>query len=400
VSLGIPAVLAPALFARAFSWLFLVYSAFCLIASELLLLVLGIEQHNLPVVGAGLILGLPGFVLWRIFAGHAHVLWGVAYLVSLGATLTYATTLVIGSLPEVDSTVFTPLFLASAALPLVCGISRTRLGRTLWALGGYLVALLATGTASWLAGVPWVADARLAIVVALELAGILLMPALIARSARVQPVVDALADSLEAQAVEAQVVRRAASNAHDTLLATLAALGMAQPGRLDPQLREDIEGELARFHSDAWAANLASGPQAGVPAPIAPTDIDELVTEMAARGVLVRVSGSPASLGVLDPDRRAVALAALSQSLANVAVHANTDSAELVLFLDREAGVLSLSVVDGGVGFDIDAVQPDRLGLRLSVRDRIESIGGSVRVWSRPGQGTALMMLLPLEVQS
>ena len=37
----------------------------------------------------------------------------------------------------------------------------------------------------------------------------------------------------------------------------------------------------------------------------------------------------------------------------------------------------------------------DRLGLRQSVRKRIERLGGSVVIWSRPGAGTSVLLTLP-----
>jgi signal transduction histidine kinase len=57
---------------------------------------------------------------------------------------------------------------------------------------------------------------------------------------------------------------------------------------------------------------------------------------------------------------------------------------------------IAVTVIDGGVGFDVDSVPEDRMGIKLSVRNRIEQSGGSVRIWSSPGQGTAVMLQLPV----
>jgi signal transduction histidine kinase len=54
-----------------------------------------------------------------------------------------------------------------------------------------------------------------------------------------------------------------------------------------------------------------------------------------------------------------------------------------------------VTVIDGGSGFDVDGVPDDRMGLKFSVRDRIQQQGGTVRIWSNEGQGTAVMMQLP-----
>jgi len=55
-------------------------------------------------------------------------------------------------------------------------------------------------------------------------------------------------------------------------------------------------------------------------------------------------------------------------------------------------------VIDQGVGFDVDAVPSDRLGLRASVVRRVEDAGGTVRIWSKPNSGTSVLITLPSEV--
>jgi signal transduction histidine kinase len=57
---------------------------------------------------------------------------------------------------------------------------------------------------------------------------------------------------------------------------------------------------------------------------------------------------------------------------------------------------LAVTIIDGGQGFNVDTVPEDRMGLKLSVRDRIEQCGGRVRIWSNSGQGTAVMLQLPI----
>ena len=52
-------------------------------------------------------------------------------------------------------------------------------------------------------------------------------------------------------------------------------------------------------------------------------------------------------------------------------------------------------VIDHGVGFDPNAVPSARLGLRNSVVGRIEALGGGVRVWSQPGSGASVLIVMP-----
>ena len=52
-------------------------------------------------------------------------------------------------------------------------------------------------------------------------------------------------------------------------------------------------------------------------------------------------------------------------------------------------------IVDHGVGFGPEDVASDRFGLRASMVSRIEAHGGTVRVWSRPGSGTSVLISMP-----
>jgi signal transduction histidine kinase len=58
---------------------------------------------------------------------------------------------------------------------------------------------------------------------------------------------------------------------------------------------------------------------------------------------------------------------------------------------------LTLSVVDDGAGFDVDAVWGKGLGL-VSMKERLEAIGGSLEIRSTPGLGTRVEATAPLDV--
>jgi signal transduction histidine kinase len=55
-------------------------------------------------------------------------------------------------------------------------------------------------------------------------------------------------------------------------------------------------------------------------------------------------------------------------------------------------------IIDGGKGFSERETSVDRLGLRQSVRKRIETVGGTVQVWSTPGTGTSILIRLPATI--
>src|SRR5690606_8202612 len=82
------------------------------------------------------------------------------------------------------------------------------------------------------------------------------------------------------------------------------------------------------------------------------------------------------------------------QCLANVIKHSGVMKAEVAVYgSDSEVSVM---IVDDGSGFEVNAVGPDRLGLRASVRRRIEAVGGTVQLWSTPGSGTSVLIRVPV----
>lgn len=59
-----------------------------------------------------------------------------------------------------------------------------------------------------------------------------------------------------------------------------------------------------------------------------------------------------------------------------------------------EGGVV-IEVTDNGVGFDTRRVSSERLGLRVSIRDRVANVGGRVTVESARGAGTTVIIAWP-----
>ncbi len=81
------------------------------------------------------------------------------------------------------------------------------------------------------------------------------------------------------------------------------------------------------------------------------------------------------------------------EAMQNVAKHAGRE-ARAVIRLWQEDGRLCFEVVDSGLGFDLAAV-PRRHGL-VNMSDRIEAVGGTFRLSSRPGHGTAVRGSVPI----
>jgi len=80
------------------------------------------------------------------------------------------------------------------------------------------------------------------------------------------------------------------------------------------------------------------------------------------------------------------------EALHNVVKHANASSATIRIVRDGDR--VQLAVTDDGAGFDPDAVPRGHLGL-IGMRQRVDLVGGDLRVESRPGLGTTIEASVP-----
>ena len=81
-----------------------------------------------------------------------------------------------------------------------------------------------------------------------------------------------------------------------------------------------------------------------------------------------------------------------SEAIQNVAKHAGP-SAQVKLGLQHNHGMLVVRIEDDGRGFD-PAQTPDGTGLR-NIRERVQTLDGTLRLASTPGHGTILTIWLP-----
>jgi PAS domain S-box-containing protein len=80
------------------------------------------------------------------------------------------------------------------------------------------------------------------------------------------------------------------------------------------------------------------------------------------------------------------------EALHNIVKHANASNAALRIF--RDGGHVRLSVSDDGIGFAPDEVPRGHLGL-IGMRQRVDLVGGELRVQSRTGNGTLIEASVP-----
>ncbi|RZT62329.1 signal transduction histidine kinase [Microcella alkaliphila] len=184
--------------------------------------------------------------------------------------------------------------------------------------------------------------------------------------------------------------RSAAAVVHDTVLSDLAAIAHGD-GALDERMRDRIRADLTRLEG-------ASATDTGTVS-ILPREgtfgraLLDLVEDYRWRGGRIDLAGTELLTDDALPPVVAEALhAAVAATLDNVRRHASAHHVELTLGGDDDR--LTVLVVDDGLGFDVDAVAVDRLGLRESIIGRMERAGGSARIWSSEA-GTTVLLSAP-----
>ncbi len=75
------------------------------------------------------------------------------------------------------------------------------------------------------------------------------------------------------------------------------------------------------------------------------------------------------------------------EAFSNIVKHSRASSVQACL--EGDTCWLELRITDDGRGFDPDTVSADHMGLRI-MQERMQAIGGTVRVTSEPGRGTAV----------
>ena len=83
--------------------------------------------------------------------------------------------------------------------------------------------------------------------------------------------------------------------------------------------------------------------------------------------------------------------------MTNVARHAHTQETQVLMVFNEE--LIELQISDQGVGFNPDLLTtfPNRLGL-TGMKERVESVGGKLEIWSMPQRGTTVKMSISTQV--
>lgn len=206
--------------------------------------------------------------------------------------------------------------------------------------------------------------------------------------------------------------RRLARELHDGLGQTLTALknqlerlerkaaaedgGAAAAGEIQAGLADSVELARGALNETRELSRLLRPPVLDdlglLPA------LAWLARTLEQRTGLAVTVGTEGVDGRLEPDLETLVFRLVQEALTNVLKHAGTAAAEVRLA--RRGGTLELRVADAGAGFDAAALLDREEGARgtglRSMRDRVELFGGRLEVWSAPGRGTTVAVVLPL----
>ncbi|MBA3532368.1 MAG: sensor histidine kinase, partial [Ardenticatenales bacterium] len=129
------------------------------------------------------------------------------------------------------------------------------------------------------------------------------------------------------------------------------------------------------------------------PAVLITTELGELLRQLAAAAMgrtRLPVSVAIEGAGLLLPGVQVALYRIAQEALNNVTKHANATEASIDLRFEPEG--VTLHIRDNGRGFDLDKVNPERLG-RDIMRERAGAIGATLEIKSQLGQGTDIFVI-------
>lgn len=386
--LGLPDHLALRGVSRAFSRASHAVALVCLLGAFAIALSIQIAQPDLLLWPAVLAL-VPFLAALVLLIRRRTSFFAATYLLVGGASVYwYAVTgiFVVEDASRTDSLV---LSLPKVAL-IAVGSGAIAFRSALWAIAGFVIGELATILAASQTSGVIVADGTTIVCLAITLAVLALVSLNRLRTSGAQSSVTRAARDEQLAAVRFRIEAQASAIMHDTVLGHLAALAVARHGPLAPELGARIARDLEVLVGEEWLQGPTGEHRESR---WRDSSLFQAIEEVRDLGLTVEVSGDVGVLDGVDAERASATALAAKQCLVNVLRHSGQNRAEVVVY--GSADEVSVMVIDAGKGFSEAETGPDRLGLRQSVRQRMEVVGGAVQVWSTPGRGTSVMIRVP-----
>ena len=280
----------------------------------------------------------------------------------------------------------------AVAIVLVGSLSSSTLLGILWCALGYLVSITASFIAAQLAGEDLVPGAGPTLLFVVYVTAYLALT-LIQRTQRTRiPDFARVEKQARRMTAERELARRTAAAVHDTVLNDLSFIINA-PDVLDERSRQRLRDDVATLTSADWLTQSGELAEVHRSEAFVRNRLAAVVSEMQWRGLTVHLSGNGSTALRSTASAAAAGVDAAKACLENVLAHSGVTVAQIVL--GQDDGESTIMVIDEGSGFDPDAVPDDRLGLRVAVLQRVQAVGGYVRIWSSPGNGTSVLISVP-----
>lgn len=392
MTLGLPSHLAPRSINRSYAKAIHVVGFSSIFGSLLAAIAFQAANPN-DVLWPAMIAVLPMIALLWLDDRKRSSFFAASYLI-VGAACVYWYILTFYSqaTPIVSSDAFS-IALPKIALVMVGGVGRGVSVRIAWCVAGYVAAEVASTLATVQSGQRYEFDATTLLTFAATV-GILSLAHLSRRRSRVsQPLLYRAARDEQLAAMRYRIELKAAALMHDTVLSHLAAIAGSAPDTPIGSLRDPIERDLQILIGEEWLSDESPEGDSRSRAEWQQSGLFAAIQESRAMGLEIESTGDLSAVSRLDGEASAALGQAVKQCLVNVLRHSGTDRAEVAVYGSETE--VSVMVIDSGRGFSEAETGADRLGLRNSVRRRIESVDGAVQVWSTPGRGTSIMIRVP-----
>jgi signal transduction histidine kinase len=280
----------------------------------------------------------------------------------------------------------------AVALVLVGVTATTVSAGLIWTVCGFVLSSIVTLAVSKIAGVPFTPGYGPLFMLVLFLVAYGALAAIQASLRRRVPNFEALEEETRRLNFAENLRLRVTAAVHDTLLNDLS-LVMNAPDELDARMTTRLRDDVKTLTSAEWLTESAEVVVDDQDAALR-NEIMLLLSDLQWRGLTVHVTGSGAGIYRLNTEVAALIVDVIRVCLENVLRHSGATVAEVDLAYAADG--ITAMITDQGVGFDPGAVAPDRLGLRHSVVERVRSVGGTAKVWSSPGEGTSVVIHVPI----
>ena len=195
----------------------------------------------------------------------------------------------------------------------------------------------------------------------------------------------------EARAAVLDERRRVARDIHDGVAQELALISSQmqwlEQAPDDPRSRRQIMAAVGRAMEETRGAISALGRPGDEPLPVL---LGHVARDAGERhGASVELDIDPT---VVVPLKWEEALPRIvRESISNAVRHGHAQTVGVHL---RDADGLWLRITDDGEGFDVNAVPPHAGFGLIAMRERTESLGGEFKLYSAPGAGTSVDVML------